>query len=304
MTSKVLITGAAGFIGSTLWRCLGSSHEVVACVTTEPASYSPPPGRIYRFRLPNEELKHILAREHPDFVVHCAGGSSVTKSLVAPAADFRDSVTATDSLLEAVAASSPDTRVIFISSAAVYGNPVELPARETVPPLPISPYGYHKLMCEQICQKYYQLARIPTIILRVFSVFGPGLRKQVVWDIYQKWLESEVVTLSGTGDETRDWIYVDDLVRVIQLVMEKGEFTGEAVNVATGCEVTLRYFAASCCDALGGARSLSFTGELRPGDPHHWQADISRLQGLGFSNWISLEDGIHRYRDWLRTLEK
>jgi len=301
---KVLITGAGGFIGSHLWHGLNSqSHEVLACVTSSPEGVRLPPGRIFSFRIPNEDLWHLLARERPDFIVHCAGGSSIAKSLAAPESDFKNNVIATESLLQAVAANSPQTRVIFISSAAVYGNPAEVPARESTPPAPISPYGFHKLLAELICQKYYQLSHVPTTVLRVFSVFGPGLKKQVLWDIYHQWLSSENISLSGSGEETRDLMYVDDLVRVVQLVIERSDFRAETLNVATGREVSIRQIAAFMLDALGNRKPVCFTGKTRPGDPVHWKADVSKLHALGFRDYLSIEEGIKEYVNWIRTLK-
>ncbi|MCB0213485.1 MAG: NAD-dependent epimerase/dehydratase family protein [Anaerolineae bacterium] len=303
MTKKVLITGAGGFIGSHLWRYLDYHHYlVIPCVTTKPNRPHPANGQIYSFRLPDQQLGSIIKQEKPDWLVHCAGGASVPKSLSSPNQDFRDNVVATESLFDAVAKNSPETKVIFISSAAVYGNSSELPIREDTLPNPISPYGFHKLMGELISQKYYRLFGIPTTILRIFSVYGPGLKKQLLWDIYQKWLTSEIISLYGTGEESRDFIYIDDLGKVIHQVMIKSDFKATILNVATGREITIRQLANLMVDKLGEKKQIHFTRQTKSGDPDRWQADITRLNRLAQINWLAIETGISNYAHWLHRI--
>jgi nucleoside-diphosphate-sugar epimerase len=299
---KVLITGAGGFIGKHLWDNLSQHHyQVVACTTTKMTQHYPAHSRVYPLRLPDQQLDSILNHEKPDWVVHCAGTASVTQSFLNPDKDFKDNVLATESLFKAIAKNSTQTKVIFISSAAVYGDPTELPIREDTPVNPISPYGFHKLMGELISQKYYRLFGIPITILRVSSVYGPGLKKQVLWDIYQKWLSSDTISLYGTGEETRDFIYINDLSYAIHLVMEKSDFKATVLNVATGQEVTVRQLASIIVEELGQTKPIRFTGQFKRGDPLHWQIDPVRLKTLGMANWLPIEIGIQNYVNWLRS---
>lgn len=300
MTKKVFITGASGFIGGKLWEYLGRQHyEVTACITSEPAGKSQF-GRTYTLRLPDERLATILREIKPDYVVHCAGGSLVWKSLLFPDLDFQNNVIATESLFRAIAMSCATTKVIFISSAAVYGNATELPIREDTPIAPISPYGFHKSMAELICQKYSRIFQIPLTILRPFSAYGPGLKKQILWDIYQQWLKSDVISLQGTGEESRDFIYVDELAKSIQVVMEKSHFRAEIYNVASGQETTIRHLIDIMLDALGKPKTVLFTGQVRSGDPLRWRADVSKIKTFGLHGWLTIEEGVKNYVRWLK----
>ena len=305
MLSKVLITGAGGFIGRSLWGYLDRhDYEVIACMPCEPADCALPRGQRLLIRMPDGRLGAALARERPDYAIHCAGGASVAQSFAMPALDFANNVISTEALAEAVAANSPDTRTIFISSAAVYGNPVALPIREDAVTAPISPYGYHKLMAELICQKYHRLHGVPVTILRVFSAYGPGLRKQILWDLYQQWVASGSISLRGSGEESRDFIFIDDLVTAIHLVMERATFSAEVLNVAEGRAITVRRLATLMLTALGAPKPLYFTHTPRRGDPVEWQADVAKIRTLGVTPGLPIEHGLEEYVRWLRAGER
>jgi UDP-glucose 4-epimerase len=299
---KVLITGASGFIGARLWeRRTALGDEVVACVTSEPPNWAPLSGSRHRLRLPEGDIGRILAEERPEHVVHCAGSSSVADSVRNPTADFEKNVTVTEHLIGAVAACSPRSKVTFVSSAAVYGDPARQPIDERALPAPISPYGVHKLRAETACREGHDREGVPLAILRIFSGYGPGLRKRLLWDIYQQWLHSARVSLYGSGEETRDFIYADDIVEAIGVVMEAAPFRGEVFNVASGRETSVRAAARLLLEALGGGKELEFNAQVRPGDPRRWQADVGAIQALGARPGVAIEEGIQRYARWLRA---
>jgi len=300
--NKVLITGANGFIGAHLWRYLASlDYQIIACTTSDDNPPQDHGATRYKLRLPDRYFEHIVSYEQPDWLIHCAGSSSVQQSIAQPSQDFENNVLATECLFQALTAASPATRVIFISSGAIYGNPAYLPIDERTPIQPISIYGFHKSMCELICQKYVVNAEIPVSILRVFSVYGPGLRKQILWDIYQKSLHAPVISLYGTGNETRDFIYIDDLAHAIDLVMRNASFDGSVVNIASGTATTIKQLAQLMVEALDDTHSIEFLRQTRPGDPIHWQVNIDRLPALGMRSWLPIEQGIRKYVDWLKS---
>ncbi len=293
---NVLITGAGGFIGSNLWRYLSSrQYDVIACTSTELIE-KPSAKQVYILRLPNERLGEIIAHEQPDFILHCAGGSSVSNSMDIKNNDFTKNVILTESLLQFVAQYSSASKVILISSAAVYGNPAKLPIQESDQLHPISPYGFHKKIAELIGKKYHKLYNIPITILRPFSVFGPGLKKQIFWDIYQKVQYEEKIYLYGDGNETRDFIFIDDFCMAVQAIMEKSNFELNIFNVATGRETKIRTIAELMMQTIGIKKQLIFSNTPRLGDPIRWCADISKIKKLGIQNsFASIEQGIEKY---------
>ena len=98
----------------------------------------------------------------------------------------------------------------------------------------------HKLMAEQICQEFNRFWGIRTCCLRIFSAYGPRLKKQLLWDIYQKIKKNDELVLYGTGNETRDFIYISDIIRIIDMVIQKAEFRGEALNIANGKQIKIK----------------------------------------------------------------
>jgi UDP-glucose 4-epimerase len=193
------------------------------------------------------------------------------------------------------------SRLIYLSSAAVYGNPEKLPIQETQSFNPISPYGFHKLMSEQLCMEFFKIYNLPTASARIFSAYGPGLRRQVLWDICQKALTQPALKLLGTGEESRDFIHGRDVAKAIYLLAEKAPCQAEVYNLANGVETTIRELAELVLDKIGQPIPLEFDGSIRVGNPVNWQADINRLTQLGFAPEVPLERGINIYAQWCRA---
>src|SRR5207248_3256916 len=121
------------------------------------------------------------------------------------------------------------------SSAAVYGQPDRLPVGETAPLRAISPYGEHRVVCETLLRD----SGLPAVVARVFSAYGEGLRRQVLWDICAKAINSAEVALDGTGDESRDFVHAEDVAAAVVVLIRKADFGGEPYNVATGVETRI-----------------------------------------------------------------
>jgi UDP-glucose 4-epimerase len=148
----------------------------------------------------------------PSAIVHCAGGGSVSFSIEDPIADFERTVVTTAHVLEYVRLAAPFCRVVYPSSASVYGTVEKLPIREDCHAAPISQYGVHKLMAEQMVASYARQFRTSAAVVRLFSVYGCGLRKQLLWDACRKFANSDHIFM-GSGEEVRDWLHVEDAAR-------------------------------------------------------------------------------------------
>ncbi|MBI3761283.1 MAG: NAD-dependent epimerase/dehydratase family protein, partial [Chloroflexi bacterium] len=133
------------------------------------------------------------------------------------------------------------------------------------------------------------------VSLRIFSAYGPGLRRQVMWDICRKMLRSDEVELIGTGDETRDFVHARDVGRAVAHLLDRAPFAAEAYNLAAGEETRIRDLADLIARALGRTPRVRFSGATRPGDPLRWQADLSRIKSLGYEPSVRLEDGVAEY---------
>jgi dTDP-glucose 4,6-dehydratase/UDP-glucose 4-epimerase len=136
--------------------------------------------------------------------------------------------------------------------------------------------------------------------LRVFSAYGPRLKKQLFWDLYQKSLQSDVISLFGTGSETRDFIYIDDLLHILDLVIQNSSFQGSIYNVASAVETTIAGAAQIFIGAFSPEKKLEFTGEVKEGDPIHWLADMEFLSSKGFNPQFDLHLGLKKYAEWLK----
>lgn len=245
-------------------------------------------------------MAELLARTRPDLIVHCAGRASVESSFLTPLADYEQNTTMVVELLEALRQAGSSAKFILVSSAAVYGNPERSPTPEDAHPGPLSPYGYHKLEAELACRKYSELFGVRSAVARVFSAYGVGLRRQVVWDIARRAICDDEVRLRGTGRESRDFIHGKDVARALLAIGESSFERGEVVNVANGTEVQIAELAELVLSAVAPGKRLIFTGESSPGAPLNWRADVRRLQALGFSPSVPFESGVSDVAEWVR----
>jgi UDP-glucose 4-epimerase len=254
--------------------------------------------------LPSDGLDKKLIEIKPDLIVHAAGTANVGASVTNPFADFQQSAMIWASLLDAVRKSAVNCRLIFLSSAAVYGSPSSLPIKEQGPLFPISPYGYHKKIAEELAYYYSQIYHLDVCSLRIFSAYGRGLLRQVIFDICQKAYKSMTVTLNGTGKESRDFIHATDIAFAVGKAYENAEFNGSVYNLASGVSTPIRLLAEKIVAIIGMERNIIFDGYQRDGDPLKWQADISKINSLGFTTQTTLEAGLIDYVCWYKEQRK
>ena len=302
--SSVWITGARGFIGRNLAKHLGDKGDHVVGIGhgAWPDADAARWGVSYWV---NGDIKpgnlRQLARDHgwPDFIYHLAGGSSVGAATAGPLEDFARSVTTTAEVLDWIRLESAETRLIAASSAAVYGAGHDGPMAESLAGTPASPYGYHKLLMEHLCRSYASTYGIRVALPRMFSVYGAGLRKQLLWDICsQLSAGSTYVELGGTGDELRDWIDVRDVARALNLVRELASDDAPSINLGTGEATSIRKIATLVTAAWPTRSTVRFDGKVRPGNPFSLLADNTQLNALGFRWMIPVDRGIRDYVGW------
>jgi UDP-glucose 4-epimerase len=306
-TSRVLVTGGAGFIGTHLVRRLvaDGAHVTVVDDLSAPSAQAVPAGVVWhRLRLPDPRLRGLVADGRFDRVYHLAGAAYVPPSIDDPGGDLANNADVTLSVLEAVRHGSPGTPVLYTSSAAVYGSPTTLPIPEDAPIVPVSPYGVSKYAAEQYVSLYARLHGLRAASLRLFSVFGPGQRKQVVFDLIAK-LAADPTRLEvlGAGTEMRDFVFVEDVVGAAVAVMARAPLAGEVYNVASGEGVTIKQLVAHVTAVLGVSPRVRYTGEARPGDALHWVADVTRLRALAYAPAVNLREGVRRVADWFAALD-
>ena len=290
------VTGSAGFLGSAVAGALVRAGWRVAGFDVNPgwpagcAHWTT--GEVHRDGLA------IAAAEigTPEIVFHAAGGGSVGDSVANPEADFARTVLSLRETLAFMAANAPEVRLIYPSSAAVYGAAEPGPVDETAWLQPISPYGRHKLQAEFDIATFGANA----VVLRFFSLYGPGLRKQLFWDLAKRLAARPAqLELSGTGEELRDFLFIDDAVRLVGLAATN---PSAILNGGRGQAVTVREAAATLARALGSEARIGFSGQARAGDPLALVADTAAARRSGFEPEVDLEEGVGRFARWFAAL--
>lgn len=296
---KIIIIGSKGFIGkNTSDYFEKQGHEVYGCGVTE----YPQEINYYQVDRFFPDYNNIFKKESFDICINASGSPGVGFSLENPQEDFRMNTSNVFSLLNSIRVYNPDCRLINLSSAAVYGNPKSLPIQEDADLSPLSPYGYHKMLTETLIKEFSQIYNLKTCSFRIFSAYGPGIKKQLLWDIYQKAIsptDGNKVCLFGKGNETRDFIFIEDLVEALSLVIEKDLFNGEVYNLGSGTETDIATIAQKFVNLINKELIVEFNGVQKEGDPLFWRSDISRLELLGFKTKTSLEEGLLKYYNWL-----
>jgi UDP-glucose 4-epimerase len=293
---NVLIIGSKGFIGShCVKHFLSLGCDVTGCDTLdiqEPNYIS--------LRAINNDFNKLFASQPFDYCINAAGSAHVNYSFEFPEKDFELNVFLVINLLGAIKNYCKKCKFINFSSAAVYGNPLKLPIQENAVTVPVSPYGYHKLLSENLLYEYYRFFNLKTCSLRVFSAFGEGLQKQLFWDLFLKANQGDRIQLYGTGMESRDFIYIQDLINIVGIIIKKGKFEGETYNVANGTEILIKDAVGLFLKEYGWKGEIVFSNEEKIGDPGNWKADIGKIKELGYLQKYDFAEGIKNYSEWLK----
>lgn len=313
MAHKVIVTGAAGFIGSHLCESLlaRDCHVVgVDCFTSN-----------YDKRVKREHLKTLLGMKGfslveaslndldldellsgAAYVFHLAAQPGVRDSWHSRFDEYIDcNIRATHRLCEA-ARKVDLKRFVYASSSSVYGETAELPMGEQHPTKPVSPYGMTKLAGENLCLLYKQSFGLPVVALRFFTVFGPRQRPDMAFHRFIKHgLEGRSIPVYGTGEQTRDFTFVSDVVDANLSAMDYSGGTS-VFNIGGGTRITLNSTIDILADLLPGHIDVQYEGPA-VGDVTHTYADISLAQSeLGYAPRVKIEEGIALEVDWVRAL--
>jgi UDP-glucose 4-epimerase len=297
---SILITGGAGFIGSHLTNTLIIDNNVTVydSLTTGSRTNISEEATLIEADIRDEQTL-TQAFADVDIVFHEAALVSVGQSIETPGESHSTTATGTVNVLEA--ARKTDTRVVLASSAAIYGHPESTPIDEAHPLDPTSPYGLDKLTADHYTRLYNDLYGLDTVSLRYFNVYGPGQTSGdyagVITVFIEQALNHDPITVHGDGDQTRDFVFIEDIVQA-NLLAAKTEHVGAAYNIGTGESITIRELAELIRDITNSDSEIVHT-EPRDGDIEHSKADISKAtEQLAFEPTVSLREGLKRTIEW------
>jgi UDP-glucose 4-epimerase len=240
-------------------------------------------------------------RELPEIVFHLAGGASIGQSTADPRGDFDLTVSSTLEVLEYLRLHNPLAHLVYVSSAAVYGDTASRPASATRMRTPVSHYGVHKKIAEDLCCFYAERYRLRISAVRPFSVYGPGLRKQLLWDALNK-ADAGDVDFFGTGAEVRDWVYVSDLAHLL-LGVGIGRLAAPAdvpLDAGTSTGVSVKEILSRLLDLYRPGLAPHFRGAANTGNPDVLVAANVSPEVQQILSKVSLDEGLRRYVSWYR----
>lgn len=302
-----IITGARGFIGRHLARYLSTQGYHVSGLGhgawTEKDAQAWGVSNWLNGEVCTSNLDKLAEDSGiPDCLFNLAGGSTVGASMATPEEDFQRTVTSCSRVLEWLRHSAPRCRAVLASSAAVYGSGHVTAIRETDTLHPYSPYGYHKRIAELLFESYARNFGLSTSCVRLFSVYGPELRKQLCWDFCNRLLARPTeLTLTGTGDELRDWIDVRDAAACLASAAELANSECFVINGGTGHGISVREIVGEICHLWGESVQLHFSGERRRGDPNFLVADTSLATLHNIRPKIDWHQGLENYVVWFKA---
>ena len=295
---KILLTGGLGQVGSYLAERFSESDEVTILDNFSNSLKDPKSlinVNIIKGDIRDKREVNELAGK-ADTIIHTAAQISVKKSMEDPVFDAENNINGTLNLLEA-ARRSDIGRFIYISSAAVYGKPVSLPINEEHPTKPLSPYGLSKLTGERYAMLYHSLYGLPVVCLRPFNIFSPRQRSDspysgVITKFIEKVRRDKNPVIFGDGEQTRDFVYIEDIVEAIFNTMENKKAVGEVFNIGTGNQTRIKELAETIIEVCDKKLVPEFAPGLK-GDIRESYADIAKAKKmLGYRPKYSLEQGL------------
>ena len=307
--ARYLITGIAGFIGSTLAHALvEQGHEVRGIDNLSNGTLDNLADIRSAISFEQTDLQDVAgmksACEGVDFVLHQAALASVPRSVKDPLGSHESNVNGTLNLLIA-ARDAKVKRIVYAASSSAYGDQPTQPKQEDMSPLPLSPYAVQKLTCEYYIQSFYRAYGLEGVCLRYFNIFGPRQAADspysgVIAQFTYKMMAGETPTIFGDGLTSRDFNYVDNAVSANLLACQapSAVATGRVFNIGTGKSQTLNEVYAAIAGQLGFSAKPNY-GPEREGDIKHSLADIGRaVKELGYQPKVQFHDGLRKTVDW------
>ena len=305
--NKVLVTGGLGFIGSHIVDEVIEDNEVIIIDNKST-------GKIENLKYPNHENLTLIENDlnevnldkvliNVDYVFHLAAMASVPLSIDNPIKSTNDNLNASIELLNACRANKVK-KIIFSSSSSVYGDNTNIPLKETEYPLPKSPYAASKASCELYLKTYHEAYGLNYVSLRYFNVFGPKQDKNsqyaaVIPNFISALLEGEKPIIYGDGEQTRDFIYVKDVVKA-NIKSCECDYNG-IVNVASGRKMTINELYRIICETLGYDVEAEYLPE-RKGDIKHSLADVSKMKKINYE--VDLEHFENQLKETINWFKK
>lgn len=293
---KIIVTGSAGFIASHIadkYRALGHEVADVDIRHTKPRDINDA-----------DSMTKLFMKEKPDIVSHHAAIAEVVKSLRNPLPTFNTNVLGTVNLLMAAGACGTVKKFIFASTGgAIYGEPKKIPADETVPPTPLSPYGLSKFLAEEVIKFYSKVYGFPHLIFRYPNVYGPRQNPHgeagVVAIFAEMMRHGTTPTIFGDGTKARDYCFVDDIVKANEIALRRGK--NETMNLGLGRKITDKKVFAEI------AKNLGFKGKpmyapYREGEVYQIALSAKKAaKSIGWSPKVSFEEGVAKYVSSLKN---
>lgn len=304
--SKILVTGGAGFIGSTLVdKLIAAGEEVVVIdnLSSGKKEYINPAAKFYEIDICSQEIGDIFKSEKFDFVYHLAAQIEVPKSMSDPVNDNQVNLLGGFNILNNAHLHNV-RKIIFTSTGgAIYGETAEIPTLESHSTCPVSFYGIHKLAFEKYLNCYYQVYNLDYTVLRFANVYGPRQFKGGEAGVIAIFVDNAVKGLENTqygdGLQTRDFVYVDDVVRALYLV--KDITCRDEINIGSGIESNLLDIRKYIEKALGTTLKVK-EAPAKPGEQRRSCLDCQRARKI--LNWqpeVNLEEGIKRTIEWAKA---
>ena len=305
---KILVTGGAGFIGSHVVDLfIEAGHDVVVVdnLSTGRLSNLNPKAKLYQVDLRSKELEHVFEVERPEVVDHHAAQMDVRRSVADPVFDADNNVIGGLNLLN-MAVKYGVRKVIYISSGgAVYGEPVYVPCDEKHPVQPLCPYGATKYMLELYLYMYQQTYGLDYSILRYPNVYGPRQdpagEAGVVAIFTGQMLKGKPVTIYGSGEQVRDYVFVKDCARANLMLLEKG--SGQVYNLGYGVGTTVNQIFQGLKEDTNYPLEASY-GPERPGETFRIYLDASHArEELGWQPTVPLSEGLRKTVEYFQEIE-